>query len=779
MNDLKNTLVLAIAVWLVHSAVYAQPKSDHGLIVGTVRDQETHVPLGGANVRIVGSNIGAATATSGAFRIEGIPPGTYVVRASMVGYADVLKTDVVVTSGRGTQLMIELSQIALELREITVQSSYFSRPQELATSSHILNFEEIRRSPGASEDVSRVMQSLPGVVLNTDLRNDLIVRGGSPFENYTSIDNLEIPTINHFATQGATGGSIGMVNTELIRDVTFLTGGFPAKYGDRLSSVMDIELREGNRDRTGGKVNLNAAGCSLIGEGPLGSNGSWLVSARRSYLDFLLKNFHFAGITIVPNYIDAQLKLTQDLTASDKLMVLFVGGVDDVKFQNVDPENMGINPDISGLDKVESDLHQWMVGGTWKRLWGTSGYSIVGLGMTENYYFTDIDDKDGRKTYRNRSVEREYGMKIDASFNLAKGNQVSFGAGMKAIAIDHEIFLKADTSRWANRATGSGIFPQLSYDKRFPALKLSGYVQYNRWFFNRWSLVPGLRIDYFNHVNHGLSISPRLAARFHVSEKSSFNASYGIYFQTPAYIWLTTDERNRKLKPIRSDHYIIGFEHLVQDDFKLTVDVYRKEYRDYPVSGYIPSYILVNGGSDAGAFIAGDLRSQGSGAINGVEIFLQKKLTTDYYGTVSYSYSVARYRALDGIERPGRFDYGHVFTFIGGYKISPTLEVSLRWRYAGGNPYTPIDESLSRLLGREVMDLNRINSSRFPAYHRLDVRTDYRFSLASLQWVAYMDLQNTYNQKNVYHYIWNKRDQKVVTVHQWSFLPVIGLSMEL
>jgi len=423
----RNIYTAAILLCSITGALQSQPKPNPGTIVGVVRDQETHVPLQGANVVIQGTNLGAATTGDGRFRISGVSPGTYSIRAGMIGYAKVTKTDVVVTSGQRTQIMLELSQVAVELGEITVRSSYFSRPQELATSSHTLNFEEIRRSPGASEDVSRVVQSLPGVVLNTDLRNDLIVRGGSPFENYTAIDNLEIPTINHFATQGATGGAMGMVNTELIRDVTFLTGGFPAKYGDRLSSVMEIELREGNRERTGGKVNLNAAGLSLVGEGPMASRGSWLVSARRSYLDFLLKNFNFAGITIIPNYIDAQVKLAYDLTNTDRLAFLFVGGVDDIKFQDVDPENMGINPDLSGLDKVESDLHQFMVGSTWKRIWGADGYSMFALGMTENYYYTDIDDNEGRKTYRNRSVEREYGAKLDASFNLAKGNQISFG----------------------------------------------------------------------------------------------------------------------------------------------------------------------------------------------------------------------------------------------------------------------------------------------------------------------------------------------------------------
>ncbi len=777
---MKRRILLISSLFSLIYSVSSQDKPSGGEIVGSVRDQVSHQPLVGVNIVVVGTTHGAATDEKGNFKIKSLQPGTYRLQASMIGYTTLVKTDVVVTQGQKIQVLFELAETVLEIGTVTVRADYFSKPQELATSAHKLSFEEVRRSPGAAGDVSRVMYALPGVVFSTDLRNDLIVRGGSPTENLTLVDNIEIPNINHFATQGASGGPIGMVNTEFIRDVTFVTGGFPVKYGDRLSSVMEVELREGNREKLAGKLNINAAGAGLIGEGPIGSDGAWMLSARRSYLEFLLRNLNFSGITIIPNFSDLQGKAVYDLGQNDKLSLLGIGGIDKVSFENVRKENTGGgNSDLSGIDNVKNRQYQYLLGGTWKHLWGSSGYTFVTLSNNVNHYFTDIDDSLGNKTYRNESKESEYTARIDASFHLSKDHQLAFGAGAKLVDVRHEVFLKPDTSRWADRDRGTGIFPKLDYDKQIESSKLWAYLQYTRWLFSRLTITPGLRFDYFDYVDHGFTVSPRLSLRYYFTQRTSLNASVGMYFQTPAYIWLTTDERNRNLKPLRSDHYIVGIEHLIQDDVRFTLDLYRKEYKQYPVSGYIPSFILVNGGAAAGAFIAGDLRSVGTGYVTGVELFLQKKLTTNYYGTLSYSYSAARFKALDGVERPGAYDYRHVLTFIAGYKISPVWEVSLRWRYTGGAPYTPIDESLSRRYGRETLDLTKINALRYSPYHRLDVRVDYRFALGSWQGVTYIDLQNAYNRKNIYYYIWSDQDKEVLTVYQWSLLPILGLTVEL
>lgn len=782
----KIALILTISYALALSPLWAQEKTAKGAatprsgeIIGLVRDQVSNQPLVGANILVVGSELGAASDENGRFRIRGIQPGTYSIKASILGYKAVVRTDVVVTAGRKTQIVIEMAETVLNLDEVTVRAEYFAKPPEFSTSTHALSFEEVRRSPGSAGDVSRVVVSLPGVVSGSDMRNDLVVRGGSPAENLTLIDNIEIPNLNHFATQGASGGPIGMVLTKVIRDVRFVTGGFPAKFGDKLSSVMEIDLREGSREKFEASFDVNAALAGFIGEGPLGEKGSWLLTLRKSYLDMLIRNFHFSGITVVPNFYDMQSKVVYDLDERNKFTFLALGGIDDVKFSGGEEQNYGTHADLSGIDDVKNNQYQYLIGGTWKRLWEQRGYSFFTVSHNLNYYFTDIDDSLGNKTYKNVSSEAEYTAKTDATFLIRKDGQISFGAGGKLVGIHHEIFLKADTSRWANRTTGSGIFPQLNYDKSIHSYKLWAYIQYTQWLFGRLTVTPGLRLDYFDYVDRGTTLSPRLAVRYYLTDRTSLNASYGLFFQTPAYIWLTTDDRNRQLKPMRADHYTLGVEHLVQDDLQLTVDLYRKEYTQYPVSGYTPSYILVNGGASGGAFIAGDLRSLGTGNVTGIEFFLQKKLTEDYYGTLSYAYSTARFKALDGVERPGAFDYRHVLTLIAGYKVSETLEFSLKWRYTGGSPYTPIDERLSVLYGRETLDLTRINDVRYPAYHRIDVRTDYRFALDSWQAVAYFDLQNAYNQKNVFYYVWDKKNRRQKTVYQWSILPVLGLTLEL
>ncbi|MBM4161484.1 MAG: TonB-dependent receptor [Ignavibacteria bacterium] len=774
---LSCVLVLWVAEGQEKTRAGTRSARQQGEISGLVRDQATHRLLLGANVLVVGTELGAASDDAGRFLIKNVSPGTYSLRASLVGHTTLVKTDVVVTSGRRTEILLEMAETVLRLDEVTVRADYFAKPREMATSVHALSYEEVRRSPGAAADVSRVALSLPGVVSSADLRNDLIVRGGSPAENLTLIDNIEMPNINHFATQGASGGPIGMVVTEIIRDVTFVTGGFPAKHGDKLSSVMEIELREGNRERTELSLNVNAALMGFIGEGPLLEKGSWLVSARRSYLEFLLRTFHFSGITVIPNFYDLQSKFVYDVDERNKFSLIAVGGIDDVSFAGAEKENYGSNPDLSGIHSVKNNQYQYVLGGTWKHLWKNAGYSFLALSNSRNHYFTDIDDSLGNKTYKNTSTESEYSLKVDATFQAARTGQFSFGGGGKLVDIRHALFLKADTSRWADRIKGTGIFPRLDYDKTFASYKLWAYAQYTQWLFSRITVTPGIRADYFDYVDQGFTLSPRLAVRYYLTDRTSANASYGIYFQTPAYIWLTTDERNRSLKPLRADHYTVGVEHLIQDDFRFTLDAYRKEYKHYPVSGYIPSYILVNGGASAGAFIAGDLRSVGTGYATGVEVFLQKKLTQDYYGTLSYAYSRTRFTALDGIERPGVFDYRHVLTLIAGYKVSENLEFSLKWRITGGNPYTPIDENLSKLFGRETMDLTRINGARYPTYHRIDIRTDYRFNVAGWEAVAYLDLQNAYNRKNIFYYVWDNESQTQSVVYQWSILPIFGLTL--
>ncbi len=384
-----KTLVLAALLLALAASAFPQeqpaPASMNGKIVGVVIDRRSRQPVPGANVVIEQTTHGASTGEDGRFIITGVPVGTYTVRCSCVGYTAVRLSDVVVGTGRPVQLEARLDEESLSnVDEVVATGSLFSRPKEVTTSSYGLNYEEIRRAPGALGDVDRIMQSMPGVVPTNDQRNDLVVRGGSPSENLTLVDNVEVPNLSHFGTQGASGGPISMLNTEFIREADFMAGGFPAQYGGKLSSVLNVLLREGNRENIAGDVDVSFAGAGVIAEGPLGSRGSWMAAARRSFLDLIIHNY---GLTAVPRYSNYQAKAVYDLDAENKLWFVSLGGVDRIEFsaENGSSVNYSMLNIISGGWRTISGLN-------WQMLWGKAGYGVLGISDALDVFDQTVHD---------------------------------------------------------------------------------------------------------------------------------------------------------------------------------------------------------------------------------------------------------------------------------------------------------------------------------------------------------------------------------------------------
>jgi hypothetical protein len=295
----------------------------------------------------------------------------------------------------------------------------------------------------------------------------------------------------------------------------------------------------------------------------------------------------------------------------------------------------------------------------------------------------------------------------------------------------------------------------------------------------RLILNYGLRFDYFDYINNKATISPRAGASFFITEKTKINAAYGIYNQAPLNIWLASDESNSSLNNLRSEHYIAGIEHMVFSDLKAVAEVYEKRYSNYAVSINTPSYILIDGGANFGPNLVGPAASLGRGFIRGIDLSIQKKLTGNgIYGSVNYSYSYSRFSALDGKEKQAAFDPTHQFTIILGYQVADDWLIGVKFKYAGGRPYTPFDTELSTQLGRGVWDMSRFNEERYPAYSRIDLRVDKKFYFKKSGITAYFELQNAYNRQNVYGYFWNKAKNEQGTIYQWAFLPVGGINLE-
>lgn len=758
--------ILTIVV-LITAISLSQPAEiiADGTISGSVTDARTRQPLAGANILILGTTIGTASDENGNFILRNLEPNTYRLRASMIGYEPVIKTDIIVSPGKLTQVLFELNLQTYELDGITVTSDYFQKDPLELNSVRSFGYEEIRRSPGGFEDVVRALSVLPGVAQADAGRNDLIVRGGAPSENLYLVDGIEVPNINHFGTQGATGGPLSYINLDFVNKTTFSTGGFSSLYGDKLSSVLSIDLRKGRNDRLGGKATISASQFGLNVEGPLlNENSSFIFSARRSYLDFI---FEAAGFSFVPEYYDVLTKADFKIDNNNSLSFLFISAFDNVKFFNDNEDQKSDNARILGTDQV-----QYVAGLNFRRLINKGYYNIS---LSRNY--TDFDSRQRdinlNPVFTNKSKEEENNFRADLFYQILKSIDLNVGGSIKLIEFDADILFPTFFTTFGDS------LPVTSLTKSENFLKLGSFINLNIAPAERLTTNIGLRLDYFDALTSDTYLSPRLSVSYRLTDLTNINISSGIYFQSPSYIWLIADERNRSLKNVRVNQYVAGFDHRLNEDALLKVEGFYKDYSDYPTSTIRPYLVLANTGAgfagsddNYSSFGLEPLVSSGSGNTYGAELSIQKKLSqTPYYGILSLTYSKSFFTSLDGIERAGSYDQNWIFNLSGGYKLNEHWEVSTKFRFASGKPYTPFNSD-------GTQNISDYNSRRLKSSHSLDLRVDRRWFFTGWTLITYIDVQNVYNQNNTSGIRWDYREQKVDESSSIGILPSIGISAE-
>lgn len=761
----KNIISLIL---IVSSGLFSQENTDSrqvGSIVGSVFNQSTKEPVVGASVQIVGTTIGAASDIDGNFSFQNIPVGTYIVRASALGFDPHIHTDIVVASGKQVRLSIGLTERILEFEGVTVTGEYFQKNPDAPISVQTLGAEEIRRLPGGLEDVVRAVSILPGVAQVQNGRNDLIVRGGAPSENLFVIDNIEVSNINHFGTQGASGGPLSYINLDFVNETSFKTGGFGAKYGDKLSSVLTIDLKDGRTDRLGGKATISASQFGLNLEGPTDENGSFLFSARRSYLDFIFKA---AGFGFVPEYWDFLGKVNYKISPRDQINVLGIVALDNVKLFNDTQEKRYDNSRI-----LSSDQTQFLGGISWRHLI-EKGFTNVTLSQTYNGYNFIQNDSLLIPIFKSASDEFETTIRGEAVLQLSKETEISFGMLGKYIKFNSSIILP--TPFWTN--FGQQLSVNATLDTT--AFKSAGFFQISQSLAHNVRITVGGRVDYFNLINDHFSASPRFSISYAATPVLTFTGSVGQYHQAPSYIWLVANPANRNLKYVAVNQYVVGTEYLLRSDVKISLEAYIKDYSDYPASIVRPYLVLANtgagfGGSEDGyaSFGLDPLISAGSGRANGLELFLQKKLSeVPCYGLVSISWNESRFTALDGVSRSSSFDQRWIINLGGGYILNDQWEFSGKFRVATGRPYTPYNAN-------GTQNISAYNTVRIGANHSLDLRVDRRWNFERWNLITYIDVQNVYNRKSIDVPVYDERTKTVKQNESGiGLLPSIGISAE-
>jgi outer membrane receptor protein involved in Fe transport len=714
---------VALAVTLTASLALAAIPAVAGTLAGTVVDRDTGQSLFAANVTLVGTGMGGISDREGRFRIEGVPEGEYEVAATMMGYGREAVAHVVVQPNIVTSLGFELSPTVLDIGlEVVVAADNLRKEPDKPTSHIKLSPEEIRRSPGGMEDVYRVLQTMPGIDAVDMTTSDVVVRGGDPTENRTLLENIEIPSPLHFGRPGGRVGGVSIVHPGLIEQVDFMTGGFPARYGDKMSSVFELKLRDGDSQTVSTDVNLNLAGFGVVVDGPVSGGGTMVLSVRRGVFDLVT---NAVGVDALPAYWDMVGKVSYNLGSSHKLSLVGLYYPDDLE--------MGADPGgeyrDGGWSELALERHDrgGAAGLNWRYMFGERGYLLTTASRVINSWTTRRRLSEGPAIVGDDIREEELRLKTDLSYRLSDRITIRTGAFAQRIESDYAAWAVPDTT-----VTGS-VIPGYEIDYDPPtAYKSGSYLQTTIIPWDRVSMTAGLRYDHYDLTEES-NFSPRLGLVLSLTERTSLNAAYGHYYQTPAPYQIAENESDIALKSSLSVHKVVGISHRLSKDTRVTLEAYRKELRNGLVHDYATRTTT----------------NEQTGLAEGIEFCLQKKMGRNLVGSIAYTYSETRLKDRPGLrEYYSEFDRPHNLTIVGSWKISEDWQLGARFQYASGTPFTPItgaeqrDDSWYMLRGAR-------NSDRYPDFHMLDVRVDRSFRLGGVELLAYLDVWNVYGQRNV------------------------------
>ena len=741
----KNVLLLLLLGLL--TTVSAQPTHR---IKGTVIDKASRQPLEFINILVLGLGRGGVTDAEGHFNIGEVPPGIYRLQASAVGYKTILTPEYIVST-KDLTIQIETEENLTELEGVTVTASPFRRDPESPVGLRIIGLQEIEKSPGANRDISRIVQSYPGVAFSpAGYRNDLIVRGGSPSENRFYLDGVEIPNINHFSTQGASGGPVGIINADLIREVNFYTGAFPTDRGNAMSSVLDFKLRDGDMERNSLKATLGASEVSLASNGHIGKKTSYLVSVRQSYLQFL---FDMLGLPFLPTFTDAQFKLKTRFNANNELTILGLGGIDNMKL-NTKLDGEKAEYILSYLPKIQQET--FTLGAVYRHYAGIHVQSVVVshsyLNNRNTKYLNNDESSADNLSLKLRSVEQETKFRIENTSTF--GNwKINFGANLDYSQYTNTTFQRVyiDEGRTFDYHTYLGmwrwgIFGTINYattDERFTA-----------------SL--GVRTD-ANNFSSGMKgmgdqLSPRLSLSYRLTDGLYLSGNAGLYYQLPPYTGLGFKDNNgawvnKYLRYMSVSQESLGLSWHPGNTFELSAEGFYKQYDKIPfsIADGIP---LACKGNDYGVIGNEALSSTAQGRAYGIEILMKWLIAKKLNLASSFTLFKSEYRNNKQSEYiASAWDNRYIFNMSGTYNFPHNWSLGMKISCIGGAPYTPYDVEKSSLVtawnaqGRPYYDYTKYNTGRLPAFGQLDVRVDKTFYLKRCMLGFYIDLQNVTNSK--------------------------------
>lgn len=756
-NVMKYLGILFCALILLGSPVVMAQKT--GVVKGRVLDLKNNETVPFANVVVYQTKAGVATDENGNFRMDNVPVGFVRLEVSCIGYKTKISEEFMISSVSERTVDVALDEVTTDLEQVTVKATPYRKTLESPISIQRIGIAEIEKNPGGNRDISKVVQSMPGVLSSPAFRNDFVVRGGGPAENRFYLDDVELPNLNHFATQGASGGVVSIVNIDFVKEVNFYSGAFPAAYGNMMSSMLDFRQIEGNPDRVKVRATVGATDYGLSLDGPLAPKTTFLFSARRSYLKML---FGIIGLPFLPVYNDFQFKTVTRFNQKNELTVLGIGAYD-INNLNTDLKDPDDNQKFLLNFLPESKQWSYTVGATFKHYGRNWHHLFVASrsGLNNEVEKYKNNNEQSPKIIDFKSGESENKLRFEHRRHTESGYKFNMGVGLEYAQYNNT------TSR---QLFVNGVLLPLNYSRDLDMLKWAVFGQASKAFFSeRLALSVGLRADGSSYAastrNILKQLSPRFSASYALNDQWSLNGNVGRYYQLPAYTTMGfADETGRLINKDNGlgytgvTHYVAGIEYRPERTTRITLEGFYKNYDHYPVS-LTDSIALANKGTDYVAVGDEAVKPVGEGRAYGLEVMLR---TQSFYGIVAsmaYTWYYSEFKALDAwlqtTDRyiPSSWDNRHIFSLTATRRLGKNWDLGCKWRYVGGAPYTPYDvETSSRIdawdaRNQPYYDYSLFNTGRLPAFHQLDVRVDKSFFFKKWSLILYADIQNIYNYK--------------------------------
>ncbi len=780
---MQNTrFIIALVMLTLFSTAMADSYTQ--TVKGRITDHQTESGLVGANVVITGTDMGAATDKDGDFCIENVPVGRYTIKVMYMGYKPRIIPEVLVGSGKAVDLNIQLEEDIIQFQDIVVRPD-IAKDKPLndmaAVSARSFSVEETRRYAGGFDDPARLASNYAGVTYGNAQDNAIIIRGNAPKGLLWRLEGIDIPNPNHFPDGNVLGGGLFTIfSNQMLDNSDFFTGAFPAEYGNALSGVFDMKLRNGNSDEREWTVQTGSMGLDFSTEGPMGinSNASYLLNYRYSTIG-LLTDLNIINVDQELNYQDLSFKFNIPTRNAGTFSLWGIGSIDSPR-ETEEPDTAKWEHEWDRL-RYDSDIKVGAAGLNHKYLFGKSTFLSSTLALTGKDMRYNLKRLDDNLTLRKNEFIDSYNSKLTVKsvLNHKFSARLFNKSGITLNHLVYDLHLQStiddvpETYQTFVDENGSSQLWQMFSQFQFDVAR-------------NLKLNAGLYYQHFM-LNNNASWEPRAGLSWNPAPRHMLSLGYGRHSQMEDLRYYLaerqtaegTQQTNKHLDFTQADHIVLGYDFQITNQLRLKIEPYYQYLTDVPVRKD-GSFSFINLKDER--YFSDPLVNTGTGTNIGIDLTLEKFLSENFYYLLTASIFDSKYKGGDGVERNSRYNRNYVINALVGKEIfinsHNILGLNAKFTAMGGERISPVLYNASMDEKRGIYDKSRAFENSLSGNQYLDISVTYRINRPGISHILALQVKNILGSPNDHGTVYSYKEQDLIQDKMVIVLPSISYKVE-